>query len=140
VLEAADYFGLEMSRVVDGRRRRNKVVLRNLRDVEIERTWHRGRCSNCIERLCYLDFWKGLKDMFSSVEPNLEVEIIARPNFVWDGKGITSSEFGEKMVLSKVRTKLKFKCLIDPQRCSKHWTSQHSLVHLYYKLTKSKNK
>jgi hypothetical protein len=84
-----------------------------------------------LERLCCL---------FSSVEPNLEVEIIARPNFVWDGNGITSSEFGEKMVLSKVHTKLKFKCLIDPQRCSKHWISQHSLVHLYYKLTKSKNK
>jgi hypothetical protein len=92
---------MEMSRPMDDRPRLNQNF-KSLNDVERERTRHRENwCRKCDEHLCYLDFWKGLKDMFAPFErPNLEIEFIARPHFSHN------EELEEQTILSKARSRL----------------------------------
>ena len=113
--EAGTFFGAEMARAVfqkkDDRYLPNEVI-KDLGGIERERWRHLANlCPECNESLCYLDFWEGLKDIFAPFDDcDLKIEIKAKPKFLWDGKEKRVSQFKEKMLQSKARSKIIFNC------------------------------
>ncbi len=128
----------------------------NSGEIEAVRYTHKfERCPECEEGLCHLDFFKGLKDSFRELNPNpaLRIALECDKNYLWDGKERRKSHFGEEMLSSKVRNKLLFSCKKDhkgclickkngtvhvEKECSNEWTSNYSLIHLYFTLNFNK--
>ena len=134
VEEAANFFGSAILDenvdylVSDDRSDRSSInslstdSIVNLKKLENVRYTHIVEgCRGCEEKLCYLDFFKGLKDSFRAQNPNpgrkpgpnpgrnpganpgLRIILEYESRYIWDGKGKRQSLFGEEMLESKVR-------------------------------------
>ncbi len=106
------------------------------------------QCPQCKEGLCFLYFYQGLKNGFQNNLENSNFKIHLRSNssLCWDGKGKKRSLYGEEMVQKKVRNNIMYTCNKDhngclicrenginlDKDCINFWTSDFSLIHLYY--------
>ena len=129
VVEAANFFGSAILDenvdylVADDRSDRSSInslstdSIVNLKKLENVRYTHIVEgCRGCEEKLCYLDFFKGLKDSFRAKNPNpcrnpgpnpgrnpganpgLRIILEYESRYIWDGKGKRQSLFGEEML------------------------------------------